>query len=224
MSNFFDTNIGEVQTKGALSNRGIICDADALSGMGIYPIEYPYPEYDKDTQAIRPVGDPHPKGNDSHVYVQDFEVYELTKEEQKVICDNLKEQAALNVDADTSNTICAGFDCEMATDKGQEKLHFSYDPFDQQNFVDTAVVAMAQKTAAPKSEETPQSVYWNGYREGGELVVLTLDADTFLPLYQTALNHKAEVMAQGSQRKTVIGSMNDAAALRAKMKEWGLSL
>lgn len=102
------------------------------------------------------------------------------------------------IDMKTSSAILAGFDYEV---DGQ-KYHFSYDSFDQQNFADTASACLLVKSGVPG---LPQSVTWNGYREDGSLVRLTLDADQFLALYTAgALAHKAVCMEAGGKEKAAI--------------------
>lgn len=106
-----------------------------------------------------------------------------------------KEEARARIDAETSAAILAGFEYEV---DGQ-RLHFSYDAFDQQNFADTANACLLQKSGVPG---LPESVTWNAYRANGELVQLTLSADAFLALYTAgALAHKAACMTAGGLRK-----------------------
>ena len=93
-----------------------------------------------------------------------------------------------------------------------ETLHFSYDSFDQQNFADTANMALLNLTmpAGLDTGAVPTSVTWNAYRDytpetGGELVRLTFDAAGFLALYTGgALAHKALQMERGGRRKAAV--------------------
>ena len=119
--------------------------------------------------------------------------------------ENVRARKLAVIDAETSAAIMAGFACEATPpDTGQpELLHFSYDEFDQQNFADAAL-SMQLATAAGGG--IPTSTPWNAYRKHtaeskGELVILNLTAETFLPIYAAALNHKAVKMAEGGQRK-----------------------
>ena len=112
------------------------------------------------------------------------------------------------IDADTSAAIIDGFDCEVIPpDTGlPEKLHFSYDTFDQQNFADAAV---SMQLAPMSGGDIPTMTPWNAYRNHtdtnkGDLVVLLLTAETFLPIYAAALNHKAKQMAIGGQKKVAV--------------------
>lgn len=108
------------------------------------------------------------------------------------------EARILEIDRKTSALIREGFDYEI---DGQ-KLHFSYDMSDQQNFADTANACILSKTGVPG---LPTSVVWNGYREDGTLVRVTLDADSFLALYTAgALAHKAACMEAGGQEKAAL--------------------
>lgn len=114
------------------------------------------------------------------------------------------------IDAETSSAIMAGFACEaIPPDTGTpELLHFSYDSFDQQNFADAAV-SMQLATASDGS--IPTTTPWNAYRNHtadskGDLVILQLTAETFLPIYAAALNHKATKMAEGGQRKAAVAA------------------
>lgn len=101
------------------------------------------------------------------------------------------------IDAETSAAILGGFDFMV---EGQ-KLHFSYDTFDQQNFADTANACILQQTGVPG---LPESVIWNAYADGA-LVRLTRTSAEFLALYTAgALTHKATQMETGGQRKAAV--------------------
>ena len=120
----------------------------------------------------------------------------------------LKARKLAVIDAQTSSAIMAGFECEATPpDTGTpELLHFSYDSFDQQNFTDAAV-SMQLSTAGGIPTTTP----WNAYRNHtddskGELVILQLTAESFLPIYAAALQHKAAKMAEGGQRKAAVAA------------------
>lgn len=122
--------------------------------------------------------------------------------------DNVKARKLASIDAETSAAIMAGFECEVTPpDTGTpELLHFSYDEFDQQNFADAAV-SMQLTTAS--AGVIPTTTPWNAYRNHtvdskGDLVILQLTAETFLPIYAAALNHKATKMAEGGQRKAAV--------------------
>lgn len=123
------------------------------------------------------------------------------------------------IDAETSAAIMAGFTCEATPpDTGQpELLHFSYDEFDQQNFADAAV---SMQLAAAAGGAIPTSTPWNAYRNHtedskGELVILQLTAETFLPIYAAALNHKATQMAIGGQRKAAVAAAQTVEDVKA---------
>lgn len=121
-----------------------------------------------------------------------------------------KEQKVAQIDAETSAAILAGFECEATPpDTGvPELLHFSYDEFDQQNFADAA---LSMQLATASDGGIPTTTPWNAYRNHtadskGELVILNLTAETFLPIYAAALNHKATKMAEGGQRKAAVAT------------------
>ena len=123
--------------------------------------------------------------------------------------DNVKARKLVAIDAETSSAIMAGFECEVTPPDTDvpEILHFSYDEFDQQNFADAAL--SMQLVAA--SGDIPTTTPWNAYRNHtpdskGELVILQLTAETFLPIYAAALNHKATKMAEGGQRKAAVAT------------------
>ena len=123
--------------------------------------------------------------------------------------ENVKARKLTAIDAETSAAILAGFECEATPpDTGTpELLHFSYDEFDQQNFADAALSMQLVAT----SGDIPTSTPWNAYRghtadSKGELVILNLTAETFLPIYAAALNHKATQMAIGGQRKAAVAA------------------
>lgn len=119
-----------------------------------------------------------------------------------------KEQKVAQIDAQTSSAIMAGFECEATPPDTNvpELLHFSYDEFDQQNFADAAV---SMQLATASDGVIPTATPWNAYRNHtvdskGDLVILQLTAETFLPIYAAALNHKATKMAEGGQRKAAV--------------------
>lgn len=133
--------------------------------------------------------------------------------------ENVRARKLAAIDAETSAAIMAGFACEATPpDTGQpELLHFSYDEFDQQNFADAAL-SMQLATAAGGG--IPTSTPWNAYRKHtadskGELVILNLTAQTFLPIYAAALNHKAAKMAEGGQRKAAAAAAQTVEELEA---------
>lgn len=121
-----------------------------------------------------------------------------------------KEQKVAQIDAQTSSAIMAGFECEATPPDTNvpELLHFSYDAFDQQNFADAAV---SMQLATVSDGGIPTTTPWNAYRNHtadskGDLVILQLTAETFLPIYAAALNHKATKMAEGGQRKAAVAT------------------
>lgn len=123
--------------------------------------------------------------------------------------DEVKARKLAAIDAETSAAIMAGFECEVTPpDTGTpELLHFSYDEFDQQNFADAAI----SMQLASASGGIPTTTPWNAYRNHtadskGELVILQLTAETFLPIYAAALNHKAAKMAEGGRRKAAVAA------------------
>ena len=123
--------------------------------------------------------------------------------------ENVKARKLDAIDAETSAAILAGFECEATPpDTGTpELLRFSYDEFDQQNFADAALSMQLATTSGGIPTSTP----WNAYRghtadSKGELVILNLTAETFLPIYAAALNHKATQMAIGGQRKAAVAA------------------
>ncbi|MFR9014478.1 MAG: hypothetical protein ACLVI5_13100 [Desulfovibrio piger] len=124
--------------------------------------------------------------------------------------ENVKARKLVAIDAQTSAAIMAGFECEATPSDAStpELLHFSYDEFDQQNFADAA---LSMQLAAAAGGGIPTSTPWNAYRNHtadskGELVILNLTAETFLPIYAAALNHKAAKMAEGGQRKAAVAA------------------
>ena len=118
----------------------------------------------------------------------------------------LRAQAAkiVSIDAETAAAITAGFFYVVDS----ITYHFSYDTFDQQNFADTANVALLSQMGG---QGLPESVAWNAYRNWqdgkGELVRLTFTAETFLALYTAgAVAHKAARMAEGGSRKEAVAA------------------
>ena len=114
--------------------------------------------------------------------------------------DEAKAEKMRQIDAETSAAILAGF----AYDVNGTTYHFSYDSFDQQNFVDTASMCQLALAGTPG---LPESVTWNSYTAGGELVQQTFDATAFLTLYTAgAMAHKAARMAEGGARKAKVAA------------------
>lgn len=110
----------------------------------------------------------------------------------------------VSIDAETAAAITAGF---FYVVEGIT-YHFSYDTFDQQNFADTANVALLSQMGG---QGLPESVAWNAYKNWqdgkGELVRLTFTAETFLALYTAgAVAHKAARMAEGGSRKEAVAA------------------
>lgn len=151
------------------------------------------------------IWDEQPEG---HVSAEEWEraraAEEAAAEAARLAEYNRPENAAARkiaaIDAETSAAIIAGFDYNV---KG-ETYHFSYDTFDQQNFTDTASVALLAQMGG---QGLPESVIWNAYRKtsGNELVRLPFTAESFLTLYTAgAVAHKAACMAKGGTRKAAV--------------------
>lgn len=140
--------------------------------------------------------------------------------------ENVKARAITAIDSATSAAILAGFDYEADPGTGTpEKLHFSYDSFDQINFNSAANIATMSLSGV---EGLPTSVVWNAYRDytpetGGELVRIEFSAGEFLSLYSAgAMVHKATCMEVGGQRKAQIEAAETAEAVQALLDEWGI--
>ena len=113
--------------------------------------------------------------------------------------EEVKAAKIAQIDAETSSAIIAGFDYEV----DGTAYHFSYDAFDQQNFVDTASMCQLALSGTPG---LPDTVTWNSYTvPEGKLVQQTFDAASFLTLYTAgAMAHKAARMAEGGERKAKV--------------------
>ena len=142
-------------------------------------------------------------GNEEHFFMEPEE------QAPTPTLDEVKARKLAAIDAETSAAIMAGFECVVTPpDTGTpELLHFSYDEFDQQNFADAAI----SMQLASASGGIPTTTPWNAYRNHtadskGELVILQLTAETFLPIYAAALNHKAANMAEGGRRKAAVAA------------------
>lgn len=142
-------------------------------------------------------------GNEEHFFMEPEE------QAPTPTLDEVKARKLAAIDAETSAAIMAGFECVVTPpDTGTpELLHFSYDEFDQQNFADAAI----SMQLASASGGIPTTTPWNAYRNHtadskGELVILQLTAETFLPIYAAALNHKAAKMAEGGRRKAAVAA------------------
>lgn len=84
---FIDTTVNKTVTKRILLARGLPDNEDVLKNIGIYPVIYNYPEYDKYTEFLVANGEPN-KFNDA--YYQDFLVEPL---EEKYLQENLAKLA-----------------------------------------------------------------------------------------------------------------------------------
>ena len=154
----------------------------------------------------------------------DSVTHEVAPTDEELL-EQVKNDARLRIDAETSGAILAGFDYSIDAGTGtSEVLHFSYDSFDQQNFADTANMALLNLTMPASLDGdtmVPTSVTWNAYRNytpqtGGELVRLTFDAAGFLALYTGgALAHKAAQMEAGGRRKAAVEAAATAADIEA---------
>ena len=147
------------------------------------------------------------KKPEGYFTVEEWDIAHPVPKPPKPALGEVKTMKMASIDAETSSAILAGFDYEIDTGTGTETLHFSYDAFDQQNFADSANVAIMAQSGA---KGLPASVTWNAYRDwtpekGGELVRLTLDPAAFLALYTGgALTHKAAKMEAGGRRKAAV--------------------
>ena len=101
---YFDSMISQICTESYLNQRGLPLDDAFLRGIGIFPIEYSYPDHNADTHTFEPVGEPHPKADDPRTYVQDFVVVELPHEDQQA---NLERNAEAKRKAALSNADAA---------------------------------------------------------------------------------------------------------------------
>lgn len=116
--------------------------------------------------------------------------------------EELKAQKTIIINRSCEQEIIAGF---WYIVKGQ-RLHFSYDTFDQQNFADTSnasIVMTMSGTSLPAQN-------WNGYIdiEHKNMVVLSLNFNEFQDLYiQGALiSHKARLMEKAKTLKEQVAS------------------
>ena len=129
-----------------------------------------------------------------------LEFYGYTVGPELMSLKEVKAAKVAQIDAETSAAIIAGFDYSI----NGTPYHFSYDAFDQTNFADTANMCQLALAGTPG---LPESVTWNSYTAGGELVQQTFDAAAFLALYTAgAMAHKAAKMAEGGARKAKVAA------------------
>lgn len=116
-----------------------------------------------------------------------------------VTLETVKADKLEEIDAETSAAILAGFDYTV----NDVLYHFSYDSFDQQNFVDTASVCLLKLQGI---EELPDSITWNAYTVPDKVLVrLTFDAAGFITLYTAgAMVHKNTALQVGGIRKEAV--------------------
>ena len=148
--------------------------------------------------------------NRHNAYIEERDGQYIIKAIPTPSLEEVKAVKLVAIDAETSSAIMAGFECEATPQDTNtpELLHFSYDSFDQQNFADAAV---SMQLATASDGGIPTTTPWNAYRNHtadskGDLVILQLTAETFLPIYAAALNHKATKMAEGGQRKAAVAA------------------
>lgn len=140
------------------------------------------------------------KPADADYLKRTLEFYGYTVGPELMTLDEAKAAKVAQIDAETSAAIIAGFDYEI----DGTPYHFSYDAFDQTNFADTANMCQLALAGTPG---LPESVTWNSYTAGGELVQQTFDAASFLTLYTAgAMAHKAARMAEGGARKAKVAA------------------
>ena len=225
MTNYMRTLDNKVFTPTVLKDMGLDpTDDKLLRSAGYIPIFYNYLNYDKYTEYLAVVGTPvfNPVKN---MYVQDFQVLPLDAESVQEQLKQLKTEAVTSIDSFISSKITDGFDYAI----DGETLHFSYDLYDQQNFVDTASACMLVKAG---NRNLPMSVEWNSYimntdnqQSTKTLKRITLDADSFLNLYTNgALVHKATWMEQSSALKSLVNNCQTATELLQILSNNGIKL
>jgi hypothetical protein len=69
---YFDTNIGSIQSGERIEARVQSLNPNFLVSLGIYPLDHNIPVHDADLYTLEPDGKPHPKADNPAVYVQDF--------------------------------------------------------------------------------------------------------------------------------------------------------
>lgn len=125
--------------------------------------------------------------------------------------DSLKAEKIREIDDACSRAILAGF---WYIYEG-EKLHFSYDVFDQQNFADTANNSLALIIEGRVDVE----VRWNAYTdiEHSNLLVLSLNPNQFLEIYQqgASFGHKAVLMEKAGVLKELVKTAQTAEEVEA---------
>ena len=103
-------------------------------------------------------------GMDAPRIKRTLEFYGYTVGPELLTLEEAKAAKRAQIDAETSAAIISGFDYEI----DGTPYHFSYDAFDQQNFVDTASMCQLALAGTPG---LPESVTWNSYTvPGGALV------------------------------------------------------
>ncbi len=150
------------------------------------------PPYDADTQTLS--WEPAlVEGSWQQVWtVTDIE---FTPEEQAARLAQYKRDRILAIDAETSQSIFAGF--TYAVD-GVE-YRFSYDTLDQINFADTANLCILAIQGLSSGDT---EIQWKTHTLEGELVTHTFTPAEFLTLYTTgALAHKNGLIDDGEVRK-----------------------
>lgn len=159
-------------------------------------------------------------------YDEDGKRYLIINPPYEHTLSEVRTAALSRIDSATSAAILAGFEYEVETEAGKEVLHFSYLAEDQQNFGDTFNGVAMRKLMG--IEELPEAIGWNGWRNHtaeykGDMVRLTLDADSFLALYiRGALAHKSAHMAIHGERKKAIEAAETVEEINSLLEGWGV--
>lgn len=80
---YFDTNIGSIQSRERIEARVPSLNPEFLSRLGIYPLDHNIPAYDATYYRAEPSGGPHPKPDDPATYVQEYAVAPIALGEAK---------------------------------------------------------------------------------------------------------------------------------------------
>ena len=156
-------------------------------------------EYAEEWVEVRAYAEAHPECvTEEQSYAPPVPTFEEVKATKKA-----------QIDAETSAAILAGFDYPV----DGVTYHFSYALDDQQNFSDTANVCLMKQAGMPG---LPDSVTWNAYTPGDDMVRLTFDASGFLALYAGgAMKHKNGTMQRGGERKAAVEAAATAEEVEA---------
>lgn len=144
-----------------------------------------------------------------------------TPEYEVSILPTVKNEANNRIDIETSEGLNNGFYYTVSEEQGE--LFFNYTDFDRENFMDSAIMAVAGLILTDAG--LPTEVTWNAYKgENKELVRINLNVQQFLGLYtRGALTHKMSWMGKAGIFKERIKAASKLEEIKSILEDWSNS-